>query len=144
METQENNHVLTAINAVMSSFAQQAVEQATKPLIERITLLESQLNKRHLVERNEDWVALLRVNLLDAVDNKIEAAIKNITADNITGFSEAVDEAVQNQAPLNADDIAGLSDFVKSEIDDHLDGDELESELTNKIRDAFQAAVDSL
>jgi hypothetical protein len=208
METQQNNQVLAAINAVITIFTQQIVEQATKPLVERIDQLEREVvtlntalntviftytpqmaekSTNPLVERivrleqqnhelydiigislkghvnnavnismaavKQDVVKevldtvkieVIKPNLLDAVDEKIEAAIKNITADNITGFSEAVDEAVQNQAPLNADDIVGLRAFVKSEIDDRLDDDELESELTNKIRDAFQAAVDSL
>lgn len=208
METQQNNQVLAAINAVITIFTQQVVEQATKPLVERIDKLEREvvtlntalntviftytpqmaekstnpllerirqleldaeaLNnriqfslqdnantsvsiaigavKQDLIKEVLDTVKIevIKANLLDAVDEKIEAAIKNITADNITGFSEAVDEAVQNQAPLNADDIVGLRAFVKSEIDDRLDDDELESELTNKIRDAFQAAVDSL
>lgn len=161
----------TALNTVIFTYTPQMAEKSINPLVERIVRLEQQnhelydiigisLNghvnnavnismaavKQDVVKEVLDTVRIevLKTNLLDAVDEKIEAAINKITADSIKGFSDAVDEAVQNQSPLNADDIVGLRDFVKSEIDDRLDDDELESELTNKIRDAFQAAVDSL
>lgn len=144
MNQDQNNALLNAISAVAINFTQQVVEQATKPLVERITVLEAQLSERLSVERNNDWVAVLQCNLLDEVDKRIKTALKNLSADDITGLSAAIEESLQNQPPLAADDISGLDKFVRSEIADHLDGDELESELTNKIKDAFQAAVDSL
>lgn len=171
MNQDQNNALLNAISAVAINFIQQVVEKSTNPLVERIVRLEQQNHelydiigislkghvnnavnismaavKQDVVKEVLDTVKIevIKANLLDEVDKRIKTALKNLNADDITGLSAAIDESLQNQPPLAADDISGLDNYVRSEIADHLDGDELQSELTNKIRDAFQAAVDSL
>lgn len=223
MTTEQNNHVLTAINAAMVSFTQQIVEQATKPLIERIDKLErevvtlntalntliftytpqmSEKSTNPLLQRirqieldvealdnrtqfclqenantsvniaiaavKQDVVRevldivqteVLKANVLDAMDDKIDEAINNITVESITGFShaieEAVEEALQNQPPISADDIDGIKEFVDSVIADSdadLDSnirEEVESQLEqhdpiDKIKRALRNAADSL
>ena len=164
METQQNNHVLTAINAVMLSFAQQAVEQATSQLLKRITTLEQQQDElydiikislkghvnnavKHALESPEHliWISTLNGNVLDEVDIKIEAAIKTIPASNIEGLSGAIDESIQNQPPLDADDINGLEKFVRDMIDDLSDGgSDGDDVVRSQVRDALRSAADSL
>jgi hypothetical protein len=182
MTTEQNNHVLTAINAVMVSFTQQIVEQATKPLVERIARLEGQQEelydiikislkghvrnavdigmaavKQDITKEVLDTVKIevLKANVLDAVDDKIKKEIKKITTDSITGFSEAVEEVLQNQPPLNADDIVGLKEFVEGVIEES-DSDlertireEVENQIeqndpVEKIREALRNAADSM
>lgn len=198
MNTEQNNHVLTAINAVMVSFTQQIVEQATKPLVERIARLEQQQEELYdiigislkghvnnavnismaavkqgitkevldIVDSRAIGLAdpinkfdVIRANVLDAVDDKIEEAINNITAESITGFShaieEAVEEAIQNQPPISVDDIDGIKEFVDGVIADSdadLDSnirEEVENQLEqhdpiDKIKRALRNAADSL
>jgi uncharacterized protein YicC (UPF0701 family) len=162
---QEQNTVLTAINAVLSNFTQQIVEQATKPLLERITVLESQLNERTLVELHNDWVAVLQCNLLDEVDNKIGKALKSVGSSDIGMIRQLVDEHLENQPTINADDISGLKNFVRDVVDevhrdsieaDDIDGldkfvrdviDEVSEDddsVTEKVKEALRAAADSI
>lgn len=194
MTTEQNNHVLTAINAVMVTFTQQIVEQATKPLTERIARLEQQqeelydiikislkghvnnavnisiasvkqdITKEVLDIMDSRAISLagpinkfdvIRANVLDAVDEKIEEAISKITTDSIADFSEAVEEVMQNQPPLNVDDIDGLRSFVEGvieESDSDLEStirEEVENQIeqndpVEKIKQALRDAADSL
>lgn len=182
MTTEQNNHVLTAINAVMVSFTQQIVEQATKPLVERIARLEGQQEelydiikislkghvrnavdismaavKKDITKEVLDAVHIevIKANFLDEVDDKINDAISKITTDSITGFSEAVEEVLQNQPPLNADDIVGLKEFVENAIEDadleiaRTVRDEVERQLeegdpVERLKEALRNAADSL
>lgn len=182
MTTEQNNHVLTAINAAMVSFTQQIVEQATKPLIERIRQLEldvEALNNRIQFSLQENantsvniaiaavkqdvirevldtvQIQVLKANVLEDVDDKIDDAISKITTDSIADFSEAVEEVMQNQPPLNADDIDGLRSFVEGVIEES-DSDlertireEVENQIeqndpVEKIKQALRDAADSL
>lgn len=182
MTTEQNNHVLTAINAVIVSFTQQIVEQATKPLVERIARLEGQQEelydiikislkghvnnavnigmaavKQDITKEVLDTVKIevLKANVLDEVDDKIKDAISKITTDSIADFSEAVEEVMQNQPPLNADDIDGLRSFVEGVIEES-DSDlertireEVENQIeqndpVEKIREALRNAADSM
>lgn len=69
METQQNNHVLTAINAVMLSFAQQAVEQATSQLLKRITTLEQQ---------QDELYDIIKISLKGHVNNAVKHALESL------------------------------------------------------------------
>lgn len=160
---QDQNPLITAINAVMVSFTQQIVEQATKPLIERIARLEQQQEelydiikislkghvnnavnisiasvKQDITKEVLDIVQIevIKANVLDAVDDKIEEAISKITTDSITDFSEAVEEVMQNQPPLNVDDIDGLRSFVEGVIE------ESDADLDSNIREAVESQLE--
>ena len=160
----QENTMLAAVNAVLSNFTQQIVEQATNPLIKRITTLEQQQDElydiikislkghvnnavKHALESPEHlvWISTLNGSVLDEVDIKIEAAIKTIPASNISGLSGAIEESLQNQPPLDADDVDGLEKFVRDMIDDLSDGrSDNEDVVRGHVRDALRAAADSI
>lgn len=158
MNSDQNNALLTAINAVMVSFTQQVVEQATKPLIDRIRQLEldvEALNRRIQFSLQENAntsvnIAMAAVKqeitkqVLDLVDERIKTPIASITADDISGLDDAIEEALQNQPPLNAEDINGLDALVRSEIDEQVDTDTMEADLIRRVRAALREAADSL
>ena len=152
----QENAILAAANAVLSNFTQQIVEQATNPLIKRITTLERQqeelydiikvsLNEfvnnavKHAIESPEHsiWVSVLKGNILDEVDHKISSAFKSASE---TKIVRVVEEHLQNQPPLEADDISGLDKFVRDVISDVSDDDD----VRDKVRDALKAAADSM
>jgi flagellar motor switch protein FliG len=153
----QENAILAAANAVLSNFTQQIVEQATNPLIKRIATLEQQqeelydiikvsLNKlvnnavKHAIESPEHsiWVSVLKGNILDEVDHKISSAIKSASE---TKIVRVVEEHLQNQSPLEADDIDGLDKFVRDVISDVQDDDD---GVRDKVRDALRLAADSI
>lgn len=182
MTTEQNNHVLTAINAVMVTFTQQIVEQATKPMIERIARLEQQQEelydiigislkghvnnavnisiaavKQGITKEVLDIVQIevLKANIIELAHERIKTFISGIKVEDITGFSEAVEEVLQNQPPLNADDIDGLRSFVEGvieESDSDLEStirEEVESQLeqndpVERIKQALRDAADSI
>ena len=192
MEVQQNNQVLEAINAVISTFKQQIVEQATKPLVERIVRLEQQNNelydiigislkghvnntvnismaavKQDIIKQVLDTVRIevLKANVLNEVNTKIEAAIRSIPAGHITGLMDAFDESLQNQPPLDAGDINGLKNFVRDVVNgvygegveaNDIDGldkfvrdiiddvSEEDDSVTEKVKEALRAAADSI
>jgi len=153
----QENAILAAANAVLSNFTQQIVEQATTPLIKRIATLEQQqeelydiikvsLNEfvnnavKHAIESPEHsiWVSVLKGNILDEVDHKISSAFKSASE---TKIVRVVEEHLQNQSPLEADDIDGLDKFVRdviSDVQDDHDG------VRDKVRDALRLAADSI
>jgi hypothetical protein len=152
----QENAILAAANAVLSNFTQQIVEQATNPLIKRIATLERQqeelydiikvsLNEfvnnavKHAIESPEHsiWVSVLKGNLLDEVDHKISSAFKSASE---TKIVRVVEEHLQNQPSLEADDISGLDKFVRDVISDVSDDDD----VRDKVRDALKAAADSI
>ena len=152
----QENAILAAANAVLSNFTQQIVEQATNPLINRIATLERQqeelydiikvsLNEfvnnavKHAIESPEHsiWVSVLKGNILDEVDHKISSAFKSASE---TKIVRVVEEHLQNQPPLEADDIDGLDKFVRDVISDVSDDDD----VRDKVRDALKAAADSM
>ena len=152
----QENAILAAANAVLSNFTQQIVEQATTPLIKRIDTLERQqeelyniikvsLNEfvnnavKHAIESPEHsiWVSVLKGNILDEVDHKISSAFKSASE---TKIVRVVEEHLQNQPPLEADDISGLDKFVRDVISDVSDDDDVRV----KVRDALKAAADSM
>lgn len=191
MITEQNNQVLEVINAVIATFKQQIVEQATKPLVERIVILEQQNHelydiigislkghvnnavnismaavKQDVVKEVLDTVRIevLKANVLNEVNAKIQAAIRSIPAGHITGLSDAIDESLQNQPTLDAGDINGLKNFVRDVVNgvygegieaDDIDGldkfvrdviDDVSEEdmVTEKVKEALRAAADSI
>ena len=153
----QENAILAAANAVLSNFTQQIVEQATTPLIKRIATLEQQqvelydiikvsLNEfvnnavKHAIESPEHsiWVSVLKGNILDEVDHKISSAFKSASE---TKIVRVVEEHLQNQSPLEADDIDGLDKFVRDVISDVQDDDD---GVRDKVRDALRLAADSI
>jgi len=152
----QENAIIAAANAVLSNFTQQIVEQATNPLIKRIATLEQQqvelydiikvsLNEfvnnavKHAIESPEHsiWVSVLKGNILDEVDHKISSAFKSASE---TKIVRVVEEHLQNQPSLEADDIDGLDKFVRDVISDVSDDDD----VRDKVRDALKAAADSM
>lgn len=152
----QENAILAAANAVLSNFTQQIVEQATTPLMKRIATLERQqeelydiikvsLNEfvnnavKHAIESPEHsiWVSVLKGNILDEVDHKISSAFKSASE---TKIVRVVEEHLQNQPSLEADDIDGLDKFVRDVISDVSDDDD----VRDKVRDALKAAADSM
>jgi two-component sensor histidine kinase len=153
----QENAILAAANAVLSNFTQQIVEQATNPLVKRIATLERQqeelydiikvsLNEfvnnavKHAIESPEHsiWVSVLKGNILDEVDHKISSAFKSASE---TKIVRVVEEHLQNQSPLEADDIDGLDKFVRDVISDVQDDDD---GVRDKVRDALRLAADSI
>ena len=151
--------MLAAVNAVLSNFTQQIVEQATNQLIKRIATLEQQqeelydiikvsLNEfvnnavKHAIESPEHsiWVSILKSNLLAEVDHKISSALDNIVASDISGIAGVVEEHLAKQSQLDADDIDGLDKFVRTVIEDVSDDDD----VRDKVRDALRTAADSM
>lgn len=164
---QDQNPLITAINTVMVSFTQQIVEQATKPLLERIAVLEEKVRFHTAPSSFMDQVCnTINISLaserqritkevLDLVDERIKTSIASIKAEDISGLDDAIEEALQDQPPLDADDIDGLKSFVEgviAESDADLDStirEEVESQLerndpVEKIKQALRDAADSL
>ncbi len=152
----QENAILAAANAVLSNFTQQIVEQETTPLIKRIATLEQQQEElydiikislkghvnnavKHAFESPEHsiWVSVLKGNILDEVDHKISSAFKSASE---TKIVRVVEEHLQNQPSLEADDISGLDKFVRDVISDVSDDDD----VRDKVRDALKAAADSM
>jgi hypothetical protein len=152
----QENAILAAANAVLSNFTQQIVEQATTPLMKRIATLEQQQEElydiikislkghvnnavKHAIESPEHsiWVSVLKGNILDEVDHKISSAFNSASE---TKIVRVVEEHLQNQPPLEADDIGGLDKFVRDVISDVSDDDD----VRDKVRDALKAAADSM
>jgi hypothetical protein len=178
------NVLLDAINSAVVSAIRHSVEIATEPLLKRVATLEQQQNElydviktglkgyvnnaiEHAFKSPEHsiWVSVLKSNLLDSIDNKIEATIKRIPAGNITGLSEAIDESLQNQATISADDICGLKNFVRDVINEvrskSIDADDIDGldkfvrdviddvsqdddSVTDKVKEALRQAADSI
>jgi len=171
------NALLDAINSAVVGAIRHSVEMSTAPLLKRIATLEQHVNnavnismaavKQDIVKEVLDTVRIevLKANVLNEVNAKIEAAIKRIPAGNITGLSDAIDESLQNQATISADDICGLKNFVRDVINevrsesidaDDIDGldkfvrdviDEVSEEddsVTEKVKEALRQAADSI
>jgi hypothetical protein len=152
----QENVILAAANSVLSNFTQQIVEQATNPQMKLIATLEQQQEElydiikislkghvnnavKHAIESPEHsiWVSVLKGNILDEVDHKISSAFKSASE---TKIVRVVEEHLQNQPPLEADDIGGLDKFVRDVISDVSDDDD----VRDKVRDALKAAADSM
>ena len=156
----QENAILAAANAVLTNFTQQIVEQATTPLIKRIATLERQQEElheiikvnlnglvnnavKHAMESPEHtiWISVLQANILedldDKLDHKISCALKSSSDAKII---RVVEEHLQNQSAIEADDIDGLDTFVRGVINDVSDDDD----VRDKVRDALKAAADSM
>ena len=157
----QENAILAAANAVLTNFTQQIVEQATTPLINRIATLERQqeelyeiikvsLNElvnnavKHAIESPEHtiWISVLKANVLedldDKLDHKISCALKSSSEAKII---RVVEEHLQNQSAIEADDIDGLDKFVRDVISDMQNDDD---GVRDMVRDALKAAADSI
>jgi two-component sensor histidine kinase len=95
---------------------------------------------KHAIESPEHsiWVSVLKGNILDEVDHKISSAFKSASE---TKIVRVVEEHLQNQSPLEADDIDGLDKFVRDVISDVQDDDD---GVRDKVRDALRLAADSI
>jgi len=180
----QENAILAAANAVLSNFTQQIVEQATTPLINRIATLERQqeelyeiikvsLNElinnavKHAFESPEHtiWISVFKANVLDEVDHKVSNALKSVGSIDIKRIEQLVDQHLQNQPTIDADDISGLKNFVRDVVEgvhsdsieaDDIDGldkfvrdviDEVSEDddsVTEKVKEALRAAADSI
>ena len=157
----QENAILAAANAVLSNFTQQIVEQATNPLIKRIATLERQqeelydiikvsLNEfvnnavKHAIESPEHtiWISVLKANVLEDLDDKLDHKISSaFKSESEAKIIRVVEEHLQNQSALEADDIDGLDKFVRDVISDVSDDDD---GVREKVRHALKAAADSL
>jgi len=166
MTTEQNNHVLTAINAVMVSFTQQIVEQATKPLVERIARLEGQQEelydiikislKGHVNNAVNISMAAVKQGITKEVLDEVDKKISRLASDDesISWLNKLIADAIDT-TPIDADDIVGLKEFVENAIEDadleiaRTVRDEVESQLEDrdpveKLKEALRNVADSM
>lgn len=138
------------LNTLISQALAAAVQQATAPLLERITALEAQSADRHARLRVLEGALTDRVAALESTSTQsIGVLLENL--DNQEWFWEKIREFTGNvveQAIENHTDCWDHNDFVTKDklpdMDDYVKTENLESEVLDAVRDIMEGATVSI